>query len=163
MSHVTILAVGYLKTYGELASTYVNAELAKNIFCGLFAMSGSSKLAPFASSKLWPGLPLWFWYVACLYELSMAAAMWVGRFDIALPMVYVFLGGTTAANLVLKSPNFNAPLMVAPIGTLGLVGAIGVHAKVEVTPLFVYYLLGGFLLGVVLESLGQGDNKKKTK
>jgi len=161
MSHLTLLAVGYLKTFGSLAATYLTAEQAKNIFCGLFVMSGASKLAPVASSKLWPGLPWWFWYLSCIWELAMAASLWIGRFDIALPMVYIFLGGTTAANLVLRSPNFNAPLMLFPIGTLGVVGAIGVHAKVEVTPLFVYYLLGGFLLGVLLESLGQG--KKKTK
>lgn len=91
----------------------------------------------------------------------MVASLWLGRADIALPMVYIFLGGASAANLVLRSPNFNPPLMVVPIATLGLAGAIGVHAKVEVTPLFVYFLLGGFMLGVVLESLGQG--KKKTK
>lgn len=91
----------------------------------------------------------------------MAASMWLGKPDIALPMVYVFLGGACAANLVLTSPNFNPPLMVVPIATLGLVGAIGVHAGIAFEPLFVYCLLGGFFLGVFLDSLGQG--KKKTK
>jgi hypothetical protein len=109
------------------------------------------------------GLPSWFWPLAGIWELVAVAATVLGRFDVALPMAYIFLGGVVSSVTVLKSPSPKFPILPMPILTIGLTAAMGAYEGNKFGANDVYCLLGGFAFGVVMDQLGPGFNKSKSK
>jgi len=109
-------------------------------------------------NKDWPTLPMWFWPVCGTWELVSVGLLMNGNEKIALPLLYIFLGGVYSSVTVMDPKKI--PMAVVPTLTTLVVASVGFHQKHSSE--FIVPGLGiGFLTGIILSSLGGGKVKSK--
>ena len=120
---------------------------------------GATKLVPLPNyNKDWPTLPMWFWPVCGIWELASVALLFNGKEKIALPLLYIFLGGVYSSVTVMDPKKI--PIAIVPTCTVLVVSSIGYHQK-HSTQYMIPGLGAGFLIGVILSSLGGRKVKSK--
>jgi len=101
---------------------------------------------------------MWFWPVCGIWELVSVGLLFNGKEKIALPLLYIFLGGVYSSVTVMDLKKI--PMAVVPTATTLVIATFGHHQGHSKE----YLLPGlgvGFLIGVILSSLGSGKVKSK--
>ena len=127
----------------------VSADTAQYFLLGVYIPSGITKFLIVPTyNELFPSLPDWFWPAAGAWEIAMAGLILTGRYDIAIPMSYTFLGGVISACTVLHPNNFfNIPVATA---VAIITGIVGINNGIAVFPSLYNYLGAGFGFGVFM-------------
>lgn len=98
--------------------TLVPASIALYEFCGVFVISGLSKLIDAKPLvQMFPALPVWFWFVAGLYEFAAVGMFLTDMKKIALIMGFIYMGGVFFASIVLKDKN-NSTMAIKSFGLI---------------------------------------------
>jgi hypothetical protein len=154
--------VPYLMDYKDKLP--LGMDQLKLVLLALFGLTGLAKnFTPRAMDKVFPYLPLWFWPLAGGWELAACYFFYIGQFDVAIPMMYIFLGGAMYSVLSLK----NIAVLPMPMATSVLVwmytkNVANLDTSAWILPCWFLGVWAGLIFGQ-LKTLTDASPKEKKK
>lgn len=122
------------------------------LFCG----TGVIKLLnPGPMKKMWRWLPGWSWSIAALVEFGASYLFHQGQLDIAIPMMYTFLGAVAFACITQMSTFMITPF---PVSTVALVWCYGQEFGVDSSSWVVPCMATGAFFASLVGSM-KGESK----